>query len=88
MQGEDPDYMWAITVMWFYAKLLFGMLGVVLSVCWLVQVIVYIFIHPPATPFLNAMFTRLDKVFGLFGVAAFALFCFYIIGEHPIAKPV
>ena len=81
LQGEDPDYAWALTVIGFYLKLLFGLLGVVLSVCWLVQIVVYIFISPPATPFLNSMFTRLDKIFGLFGVAAFALFCFYIIGE-------
>lgn len=72
--------MWAITVMGFYAKAGFGLLGVVLSVCWLLQVILYIFIQPPPTPFLNLLFTRLDRVFGLFGVAAFALFCFYIIG--------
>lgn len=75
--------MWAITVIGFYLKLLFGVLGVVLSVCWIVQVVVYVFIQPPASPFLNSLFTRLDSVFGLFGVAAFALFCFYIIGKRP-----
>ena len=78
-QGEDADYKWAITVMWFWIKGFLGCFGVVLSIAWVLQLILYVFISPPASPFLNAMFTRLDKVFGLFGVLAFAIFCFYLI---------
>ena len=39
VQGEDPDYAWAVTVMLCYLKLLLGLVSVVLSVCWLVQVV-------------------------------------------------
>ena len=78
-QGEDADYKWAITVMWFWIKGFLGLFGVVLSVCWILQLILYVFISPPASPFLNKLFTRLDHVFGLFGVLAFAIFCFYLI---------
>lgn len=44
------------------------------------QVVLYLFTDPPLTPFLNGLFTRLDGAFPLFGTAAFALFCFYLIG--------
>ena len=79
-QGEDPDYMWAITVMWFWIKGFLGCVGVAISIAWVLQVILYVFISPPASPFLNSMFTRLDRAFGLFGTLAFAIFCFYLIG--------
>ena len=71
--------MWAITVMWFWIKGFLGCLGVVISVTWVLQVLLYVFISPPATPFLNTMFTKLDKAFGLFGTLAFAIYCFYLI---------
>lgn len=80
LQSTDPDYTWAITVMTFYLKGLFGVLGVVLSICWLLQVLLYIFVYPPVTPFLNTMFTSLDNAFPLFGTLAFGIFCFYLIG--------
>jgi LMBR1 domain-containing protein 1 len=44
------------------------------------QVILYMFAYPPISPFLNSLFTTLDRVFPLFGTTAFALFCFYLIG--------
>jgi LMBR1 domain-containing protein 1 len=83
LQGEDPDYSWAVTVMTFYLKLLLGLVSVVLSVCWLVQVVLYMFTNPPISPFLNTFFITLDGVFPLFGTVAFTVFCFYLIGEHP-----
>ena len=80
MQGEDPDYSWAVMVMLFYLKLLLGVVSFALSVCWLVQVVLYMFTYPPINPFLNTLFITLDNVFPLFGVLAFALFCFYLVG--------
>ncbi|KAK9825402.1 hypothetical protein WJX81_001005 [Elliptochloris bilobata] len=79
-QGEDPDYTWVATVLMFYLRLACGVIGAVLSVCWLLQVVLYLFTYPPLSPFLNALFTRLDSAFPLFGTAAFAIFCFYLIG--------
>jgi LMBR1 domain-containing protein 1 len=40
------------------------------------------FANPPISPFLNSLFVKLDSVFPLFGTAAFALFCFYLIGAQ------
>ena len=80
-QGNDPGYMWAMTVLGFWLKLAIGVLGACLTLLWLLQVLLYIFISPPLSPFLNDMFVRLDRVFPLFGTFAFALFCFYLIGK-------
>ncbi len=80
MQGEDPGYAWAMTVMSFYLKAVGGLVGGVLSVAWMVHVVLYLFVYPPISPFLNSFFITLDGVFPLFGTAAFALFCFYLIG--------
>lgn len=80
MQSTDPDYSWAITVMTFYLKGIFGVVGVVLSICWLLQILLYIFVYPPVSPFLNNLFTKLDSAFPLFGTVAFGIFCFYLIG--------
>ncbi len=82
MQGKDPGYAWAVTVIMFYLKALGGLIGTVLSICWMVQVVLYMFAYPPISPFLNSLFMTLDGIFPLFGTAAFALFCFYLIGEH------
>ena len=81
LQGEDPDYMWIITVIMFWVKLVAGILGGCVSILWLAQVVAYIFTYPPLDPFLNTVFTKLDSVFPLFGTLAFAIFCFYLIRE-------
>jgi len=78
-QGEDADTAWILTVVTYYAKLVLGALCVVVSLMLLIHVILYVFISPPVHPFLNEMFIALDKAFPLFGVAAFAFFCFYLI---------
>ena len=46
-QGEDPDYSWAVTVMLFYLKLLAAVVSAALSVCWLLQVVLYMFTYTP-----------------------------------------
>ena len=56
-----------------------------LSLCWMLQVILYLFVYPPVTPFLNVLFIKLDNVFPLFGVVAFGLFCFWLLGESLLA---
>ena len=48
--------------------------------------VLYLFTDPPLTPFLNGLFTRLDGAFPLFGTAAFALFCFYLIGPPGLLR--
>ena len=80
MQAEDPGYAWALTVLGFYLRALGGLVSAVLSVTWLVHVVLYMFVYPPISPFLNSLFIPLEGVFPLFGTVAFALVCFYLIG--------
>jgi hypothetical protein len=82
MQGTDPDYMWAVMVMLYWLKLACGVVAGVLSILWLVHVVLYVFLNPPLYGFLNTFFSAMDTVFPLFGTLAFAVFCFYLIGEH------
>ena len=45
------------------------------------------FANPPISPFLNSLFITLDGAFPLFGTAAFAICCFYLIcASHPVSK--
>jgi hypothetical protein len=58
VQSEDPDYKWVLTVMGFWLKFFGGLLGLVLSICWILQIILYILIDPPVTPLLNEVFIK------------------------------
>ena len=78
-QGESADMMWVATVMGYWIKLALGVLTLVTSILWIVHVVLYILVDPPVSPFLNDFFIELDNAFPLFGVAAFAAFCFYLI---------
>lgn len=60
---------------------LMGLIGVCVSGCWLAHIIVYMLPPVPIHPLLNEVFIKLDGVFPLFGVAAFAAFCAYLLGE-------
>jgi len=68
-----------LRVFWDYTQLLFGILGVFISILWWLQIILFVIATPPVTPLLNQMFTALDSVFGLFGTAFYALFAFYLL---------
>ncbi|GBG85570.1 hypothetical protein CBR_g40208 [Chara braunii] len=78
-QGEEAEAMWALTVVGYLCQLLFGLVGLVFSALWIGHIIVYSLMKPPASVLLNDMFVKLDNAFGLFGTAAFALFCFYLL---------
>eukprot|EP00882_Tetradesmus_deserticola_P023156 GHRQ01025194.1.p2 GENE.GHRQ01025194.1~~GHRQ01025194.1.p2 ORF type:complete len:121 (+),score=30.58 GHRQ01025194.1:585-947(+) len=60
---------------------LMGLVGLGVSGCWLAHIIVYMLPPIPIHPLLNEVFIKLDRVFPLFGVAAFAAFCGYLLGE-------
>ncbi|GAB4820473.1 hypothetical protein N2152v2_007519 [Parachlorella kessleri] len=77
-QSEDPDYKWAVTVMMFYVKFILGLISLGISITWVVQVILYVLIDPPASPFLNEAFVRANDVFTLFGTLLFGIWCFYL----------
>ncbi|RDX57752.1 LIMR family protein [Mucuna pruriens] len=78
-QGEKAETTWALTVLGYLAKIVLGVLGLIVSVAWVAHIIIYLLIDPPLSPFLNEVFIKLDDVWGLLGTAAFAFFCFYLL---------
>ncbi|KAI5663480.1 hypothetical protein M9H77_22803 [Catharanthus roseus] len=78
-QGEKAEAAWAMTVLGYLAKLVLGVLGLIVSVAWIAHIVIYLLIDPPLSAFLNEVFIKLDDIWGLFGTAAFAFFCFYLL---------
>ena len=78
-QGEDAELSWAVTVIGYFINLAGGVIAAGLTCMWLIHILIYMFITPPLDPLLNTMFIQMDAVFGLFGTAAFAVFCFYLV---------
>ncbi|XP_024534151.1 LIMR family protein SELMODRAFT_432208-like [Selaginella moellendorffii] len=78
-QGQKEDTSWALTVLFYLAKLVFGILGLALSIIWLLHILVFMLVNPPAFPFLNQVFIQLDSAGGLLGTTAFAIFCYYLV---------
>ncbi|KAM7463965.1 hypothetical protein LguiA_032086 [Lonicera macranthoides] len=78
-QGEQAETTWAMTVLGYLAKLVLGILGLIVSVAWVAHIVIYLLVDPPLSPFLNAVFVKLDDAWGLLGTAAFAIFCFYLL---------
>ncbi|KAH9615738.1 hypothetical protein KSS87_007502 [Heliosperma pusillum] len=78
-QGEKAETAWALTILGYLAKLILGILGLIVSVAWIAHIVIYLIIRPPLSPFLNFVFVKLDDVWGLLGTAAFAFFCFYLL---------
>ena len=56
-----------------------GLICAILSIAWYLHIIVYNFISPPPSIFLNALFIELDSVFSLFGTIFYGLFSFYLL---------
>ncbi|GFY83756.1 LMBR1-like membrane protein [Actinidia rufa] len=78
-QGEKAETAWAMTVLGYLAKLVLGILGLIVSVAWVAHIVIYLLINPPLFPFLNDVFIKLDDIWGLLGTGAFAFFCFYLL---------
>jgi len=68
-----------LQVVWDYAQLVLGIIGIIISICWLIHLIVYVTPNPPLYTFLNAFFIILDNAFGLFGTVAYGIFAFYLL---------
>jgi len=56
-----------------------GFISLLLSIVWVLHIILYVFINPPAAQFLNAYFAALDDFFPLFGVVTYGIFTFYLL---------
>lgn len=78
-QGEDGEVRWVLFMMGFWVTGFMGILGIFLSLAWLIQIAVYMLPPYPIAPFLNTMFVALDAQFALLGVAAFAGFVLYMM---------
>ncbi|KAL8039172.1 hypothetical protein ABFX02_10G017300 [Erythranthe guttata] len=78
-QGEKAETSWAMTVLGYLAKLVLGVIGLIVSVAWIAHIVIYLLIDPPLSAFLNEVFIKLDDIWGLLGTAAFAFFCFYLL---------
>lgn len=80
-QGADGEARWVLLQLRYLLTLVGGLVGLGLSLMWISHVFVYMLPPVPVHPLLNEMFVRMDAVFPLFGVAFFALFTFYLLGE-------
>lgn len=78
-QGEDADTKWAMVVVGHALKFAWGIFSVLISLAWLLHIVLYVFVQPPVSPFLNDFFIELDDAFPLFGVLALSVFCFYLV---------
>uniref|UniRef100_A0A7R9Y953 Uncharacterized protein n=1 Tax=Pinguiococcus pyrenoidosus TaxID=172671 RepID=A0A7R9Y953_9STRA len=62
-----------------YMQLVAGVLSCVFSLLWILQIILFILVEPPATAFLNEYFEWYDQFFPLFGILSVALFALYLM---------
>jgi len=81
LQGQDGEVRWVMYQLGYIGTGLMGVIGFGVSGCWLAHIIIYMLPPVPIHPLLNEVFIKLDGVFPLFGVAAFAAFCAYLMGE-------
>ncbi len=71
--------------LWYVLKLVLGIIGLVLSIAWVLQIALFILpgVNNEVDPFLNTLFIRLSNLasgdFPLFGVLAYAIFVFYLM---------
>jgi LMBR1 domain-containing protein 1 len=62
-----------------WAKLFAGIIAVILTALWLIQIIIFMLFNPPLHPFLNTYFTWFDGWFPLFGTLSVAVFGLYLL---------
>lgn len=68
--------------LFYIAKLICGLLGICLSLSWLLHIIIFMIPAVPINPFLNTLFLDATNVipgFPLFGVICFAVWSFYLL---------
>lgn len=81
LQGQDGEVRWVMYQLGYIGTGMLGVIGICVSGCWLAHIIIYMLPPVPIHPLLNDVFIKLDGVFPLFGVAAFAAFCAYLMGK-------
>lgn len=79
-QISDPDsYKSRYNPLVPFAKLIFGIISVVLTLAWLVHIIIYMLFNPPIHPFINEYLSYFDKFFPLFGTLTIGIFALYLL---------
>ena len=48
--------MWIITTLLYWLKLPMGVIGIAVTVTWVLQIVLYVLASPPLSPFLNNAF--------------------------------
>jgi len=62
-----------------WVKLIAGILAMVLSVCWFLQVLLYLVVPDNQFPFLNTMFVKLNNAWSFLGTIAYGVFAVYLL---------
>lgn len=62
-----------------YMYLAMGIGSVIISLLWIIQIILYLIIQPPAHPFLNAYLLSFNSWFPMFGNITYAIFSLYLL---------
>lgn len=62
-----------------YISIILGLVALIISVFWILQICLYIIPDPPITPLLNDYFQWFDRWFPLFGVISVAIFTVYLL---------
>lgn len=78
-QGEDGDARWVLFVLGYYVMGFMGVVGILVSLAWIVHICLYMLPPVPVHPLLNDLFVTLDGAFALLGVAFFGAFCLYLM---------
>jgi len=68
-----------IQIAWSWTQLVLGVLGICVSLLWIIHIFVFMVVVPPPSQFLNKMFIDLDAAFGLFGTIAYGSFAYYLL---------
>jgi LMBR1 domain-containing protein 1 len=59
--------------------LILGIISAVLSISWMIQLILEVFLQGLLGPYLSDIFQKLTAAFPLFGVVAYGIFAFYLL---------
>jgi len=62
-----------------WVKLFVGIIAMAISICWFLQVLLYLVIPGEEFPFLNSMFITLNNAWSFLGTIAYGLFAVYLL---------
>lgn len=81
LQGDDPDREWTMFVIGQYVSLIYGILGALVSICWIVQIYFYCIADTPQLLGLNRVFVMKDDqnfFLSFFSLVLLAFFSFHL----------